>query len=142
MMLARPLRRQRGISVVPMIDVLFILLIFFMVTSTYLDLNMVPLVQTEEDRPQITTTEPPAIQSANLLLIRLQADGLASMRGQAMRASELTENLRSIQQSRPVSEVVILPSPRADLQSLITLTQAISAGGVENARVIRLDPNP
>jgi hypothetical protein len=39
-------------SLVAMIDVLMILLFFFMVTSTYLDLDMVPLVEGNgEDAP-------------------------------------------------------------------------------------------
>ncbi|WP_172961064.1 ExbD/TolR family protein, partial [Oceaniglobus roseus] len=47
MRLQRSPRQAAAISLVAMIDVLMILLVFFMVTSTYLDLDMVPLAGTE-----------------------------------------------------------------------------------------------
>ena len=44
MRVARRKRLGPLISMTPMIDVLFILLVFFMVTSTFLDLDMIPLI--------------------------------------------------------------------------------------------------
>ena len=46
--LTRPSRPRALISLVPMIDVMLILLVFFMVTSTYLNLDMIPAVRPEQ----------------------------------------------------------------------------------------------
>ena len=49
MQLSRSKPPQRLISLVPMIDVLLIMLVFFMVTSTYLDLDMIPVARAADD---------------------------------------------------------------------------------------------
>ena len=43
MKLARRPRQRQLVTLVPLVDVMTILLLFFMVTSTYLDLDMVPV---------------------------------------------------------------------------------------------------
>jgi biopolymer transport protein ExbD len=53
--LKRPRPPRALISLVAMIDVLLILLVFFMVTSTYLDLDMIPAVSQNEEN-----SSPPA----------------------------------------------------------------------------------
>ena len=45
MRLARPATVRRRVTLVPLIDVLFILLVYFMVTSVYRDLDMIPVVR-------------------------------------------------------------------------------------------------
>ena len=37
------------ITMTPLVDVMMILLVFFMVTSTYLDLDMMPMVQSDSE---------------------------------------------------------------------------------------------
>ena len=61
------------ISLVPMIDVMLILLVFFMVTSTYLNLDMIPaLAQSNRPVPsQAAKTE----TVSETLLIRIGTDG-------------------------------------------------------------------
>ena len=44
MQLSRPRPAKTLISLVPMIDVMLILLVFFMVTSTYLNLDILSLI--------------------------------------------------------------------------------------------------
>ena len=57
--LKRPPKRHSVISVVSMIDVMMILLFFFMVTSTYLNLDMVPALQKSDDAPGNSPPPPP-----------------------------------------------------------------------------------
>jgi biopolymer transport protein ExbD len=45
MQLRRRIPSPRLISLVSMVDVLLIMLVFFMVTSTYLNLDMIPMTQ-------------------------------------------------------------------------------------------------
>ena len=51
MKLARYHSDKALISLVPLIDVMLILLVFFMVTSTYLNLDMIPFVERSEEAP-------------------------------------------------------------------------------------------
>ena len=52
-----------------MIDVMLILLVFFMVTSTYLNLDMIPAADRSEDTAEATSAD----TGAGTLLIRLGA---------------------------------------------------------------------
>jgi len=54
-----PARRRRGISLTALIDVVFILLMFFMLTSTFSDWQMEPL--TSAVAGQQASAEPPAV---------------------------------------------------------------------------------
>ena len=75
MKLKANIARPHLISLVPLVDVMMILLVFFMVTSTYLDLDMVPVVE-QADAPLVPAEPAPAEKSAaSPFLIRLAADG-------------------------------------------------------------------
>ncbi|TMM54122.1 ExbD/TolR family protein [Sulfitobacter sabulilitoris] len=129
------LRRQtpppRLISLVSMVDVLLIMLVFFMVTSTYLDLDMIPMIDTAEDG--VATPAKPA--SGPVLMIRLGADGTPHVSGQAMSYDMLSSTLATL--STDVS-VMILPSLRADTQSLVSLMDVATAAGVRRLRVVQV----
>ena len=79
-------RKRLGliVSVTPLVDVMMILLVFFMVTSTYLDLDMLPLVGGDRPagaRPAPATAERATGDGASLL-VRLAADGGILVSGQ------------------------------------------------------------
>jgi biopolymer transport protein ExbD len=136
--LKRPARARALISLVPMIDVMLILLVFFMVTSTYLNLDMIPAVR-QQDQPEGVTAE---AQSANTVMIRLGADGAAVIRGQALSPSDLEQLLRRRLVNEPLTQVVVLPSGAAKTQALITVMDIATRAGVVRLRVIRLQARP
>ena len=129
MKLARRKRNMALITMTPLVDVMMILLVFFMVTSTYLDLDMMPMVQ-QEDEASGTSGGPAAT-----LLIRIPADGVAVLRGQPLTAEALAAAL----QAQPGARVLILPSGGANVQGLVSAIQAATQAGAENLRVVRLE---
>jgi len=139
--LRRPARRHTLISVISLIDVLMILLFFFMITSTYLNLDMVPALQKAEDAPE-DATPPPAnpqgVGAPTTLLIRIGADGNASVRGQSLDMPALTTLLQDRLASDPLTPVVLFPSGGAQLQALITVMDTVTKAGAVRVKVIRL----
>ncbi len=135
------LRRARPaktlISLVPMIDVMLILLVFFMVTSSYLNLDMMPMVESAEDAPAAGARD-----SAAPLLIRIAADGRPHIRGQPLDASQLTSLIRSRLTESPLSSVIVLPSGAATTQHLVSLMDTATQAGATRLRLIRLEPRP
>ena len=99
------LRRRRPpramISLVAMIDVLLILLVFFMVTSTYLDLDMIPALSEEGAEGPSAQAEAETTPAAPLL-IRIGQDGRPVLRGQAL-APEALEAASSAATASAVS---------------------------------------
>ncbi len=142
MRLNRKKRLGMMISVTPLVDVMLILLIFFMVTSTYLNLDMIPLIGGE--RQTDVTSEGPdgppgeAPESANLM-VRLGADGRPYVSGRAVDFAALTGIVSIRVATQPATQVLILPSGAATTQALVSLMDALSDAGAQNVRVVRLE---
>lgn len=136
--LKRPARARALISLVPMIDVMLILLVFFMVTSTYLNLDMIPAVRQQDQ----TGAAPQDVPTTGTVMIRLGADGTAVIRGQALQAGDLEQLLRHQLADKPLTQVVVLPSGAATTQALITVMDTATRAGVVRLRVIRLQARP
>ncbi|KIC06493.1 biopolymer transporter ExbD [Leisingera sp. ANG-M1] len=132
----RPARPRALISLVPMIDVMLILLVFFMVTSTYLNLDMIPAVKPSEG------TAGSAQAPAGTMMIRLGADGVPVLRGAALDQDTLRATLSAAVAEEPLTQVVILPSGAAQTQALITVMDTAALAGVTRLRVLRLEASP
>ena len=130
--LQRGRRRPVPLSIVPMIDVLLILLIFFMVTSTYLDLDMLPA----SSRPEGTGASAPASAA---LLIRLDAGGGMHLGGRPVAAAEIGRIVAERVSAGSPPQVMILPSPRAPLQSLIGAMDIATAAGAASVGILRFE---
>ncbi|MEX0339956.1 MAG: ExbD/TolR family protein [Arenibacterium sp.] len=136
--LRRPARSGPLISLVPMIDVMLILLVFFMVTSTYLNLDMIPTVRQQDNN---TATRAGAGEG-NTVMIRLAADGIPVVRGQALTPEALSQLLRSEMDQSALTRVLVLPSGAATTQALISVMDIATRAGVQRLRVIRLEARP
>ena len=127
------------ISLVPLIDVMMILLVFFMVTSTYLNLDMIPAVRQQDD----TAAASPSAQDApGTLMIRLGSDGIPVLRGAPLVGDDLGAVLRRRIADDPLLQVIVLPSGGATTQALITVMDQAARAGAMRLRVIRLEARP
>lgn len=131
--LTRPAQRRRYVSIVPLADVLLILLVFFMVTSTWADLDMMPVLA---DAPGAAQAEGGA---SSVLFIRLGPDGLTRVQGQTRDSAALDALIRARVADNPRTAVMILPSDRAPVQGLVSLLDTAAAAGASPVRVLRLE---
>lgn len=135
-------RRDDGrqlVSLVPMIDVLLILLVFFMVTSTYLNLDMIPVVERSQDaEPRQAATD----GEARTLLVRIGADGTLFVRGQALTPEALNAQVATRVAENPLLSVVLLPSTRANMQNLVSTMDLLTTAGATRVRLMRLEGRP
>ena len=133
MTLTRPARRRTLVSLVPMVDVMMIMLVFFMVTSTYLDLDMIALSDgADGGSPTAASGE------ADTLLIRLGPDGQPRYRGAILAPADFPTLVRDHLASNPALEVLILPSSRASTQALVSVMEDLTLSGAETIRLVRL----
>ena len=128
--------RTAQVSLVSMIDALMILLIFFMVTSTYFELGMIPMVKHSDDPAPQTAAN---TVSGGTLLIRLAADGTVRIQGQPQSEQALSALLSASQATKPPATVMVLPSGAASAQSLVSLLDVATVAGVKNMRILRLE---
>jgi biopolymer transport protein ExbD len=131
MQLKRTKSPQRLISLVSMIDVLLIMLVFFMVTSTYLNLDMIPMAKSSDE----TASTTPATETQTVM-IRLGGDGRTYLQGRPTQLSKLAATLQSRGSN---TSVLILPSARASTQNLVTLLDTLTTAGLTRLRIVQLE---
>ena len=141
MRIALPRRaRTQSPPITPLVDILLILLIFFMVTSTYFDLAMIPLVEPAVLPDQQSAAPTSALDGGAVrpLLVRLDPAGAAVVHGEQATAPELERAVRNHLAAGPSAPVVVLPSPQASLQALVDLLEAIRAAGAREISLLRI----
>ena len=123
-------RQRRGlISLTPLIDVVFILLVFFMLASSFFDwraITLAPLAQGAEGSGE-----------KRAILIELYQDGSLAIDSKPASVVEVERQLRARLQPDPEIEILVRPLPGADLQMLVNTLDRLKAVG---GRSISLSP--
>lgn len=119
MRLAPAARRRRGLNLTPMIDVVFLLLVFFMLVSRFGQLDGVPLALAGGAAPG---------WSGAPRLVDVRPDGL-SLNGTALDEAALIADLRRLMPA-PDAPVVLRPQDGADVQRLVAVIDLLRAAGI------------
>ena len=118
-MVLRQPRSKLVLSLTPLIDVVFILLIFFMLASQFVDWRQIKLT------PQAQFSE--AVGEEQTLSLILQNDGSFMLDGQAVEGLQLAiAVLISHGKNRTV---FIEPEEDVEIQSVIDMIEALNASG-------------
>jgi biopolymer transport protein ExbD len=118
MRLAPARTRSKRPSMIPLIDVMLVLLFFFMLASSYVDYARKPL-QIAPGGPPAGGADDPGVVRAELL-----GDGRLKVDGALF---DLAEATRSLSAAR---EVRLAPAPGVSLQTLLAGWEQLSAAGV------------
>lgn len=130
MRIEQPNRRRRLVSLTPLIDVVFILLIFFMLTSTFVDRQIFSV-----DAPAPSAGAPDE-DDVQLLRIKVTADGYI-VDEQKLAKSDLIERLRQLASREEARRVQIMPTERATVSAVTQLIDWAVGEGIEDLAVIR-----
>ena len=118
-----PARRRHTIGLTPLIDVVFILLIFFMLATSLQDWRGIGLATgsapTQDDQP------PPAV-------VRLAADGQLYYQDTAYSLEDLAEKLKNRLQAEEISAAILRPDPLVTLGPTVRTLDALAGAGVFN----------
>jgi biopolymer transport protein ExbD len=115
--------RKARIEIIPMIDIMFFLLVFFIMIT----LHMIPNAGLRTHLPSSASpqTLPPA-----KVMVELGDDGAIAVDGKGLSAAGLTAMLRARPDIAHLS-VTIVGSKLAQLQKLVTVMDACRAAGVQ-----------
>ncbi|WP_206997146.1 ExbD/TolR family protein [Trinickia mobilis] len=114
--------RKARIEIIPMIDIMFFLLVFFVMIT----LHMIPNAGLRTQLPSSATTQslpPPKVTVA------LFADGSLSVDGQMLSTTQLTAMLAARADAAHTA-VTITGSKEAQIQKLVAVMDACRAAGV------------
>lgn len=121
-------RRRSVISLTPLIDVVFILLVFFMLASSFLDWRSIDLA-------------PPASAGAGssmtgAMLLEIRTDGLR-LSGHTVTPAEAEEKIMAKVRETPDQRVLIKPAGGVALQRAVDILDRLSAAGVTKLSFVR-----
>lgn len=119
------------LSLTPLIDVVFLLLIFFLVTSEF---------EEEERRLDIVlpsaTSAVPMTSKPREVVVDVDSQGLIYLHGQRTSLDELQRLLRIAVQSNPTNQTVVIRADRATtFQPVVSVMDICNRTGVSNYSV-------
>ncbi|PTR14703.1 MULTISPECIES: ExbD/TolR family protein [unclassified Nitrosospira] len=118
-------KEEPEINLVPMIDVLLVILIFLVITTTYSKFS-----ELEISLPQATSQQ--ATESPNVINITVSANGSYTINRNQVEspsAEQISEDLRKAAGNRPDPVIVIGADAAATHQSVITVMEAARLAG-------------
>ena len=128
----------QGIPIVPMLDILTILLIFFIVHTEFKHqvsvLNLdVPQTQhlagTQGDR--------------NSILLEVADDGSIAFNGKVISSSQLVEEVRTLQQQNPQARIQLSAAAASSMARFIEVLDELTAAGLDVEQIpVRIDYTP
>lgn len=123
-------RRRSLVSLTPLIDVVFILLIFFMLALSF------------SREHTITMLTPPATHrvpagEAGAALVRIGLDGGVDLNGTPVARSELVRQVAAWARAGRSRGFLVEPAPGVTVQQTVTLVDLLKTSGARNVSLIR-----
>ncbi len=124
-------RRRAIVTLTPLIDVVFILLVFFMLASSFEEWRAIDLS---------TPAEAQAGSSVEgALLVEVRHDGLR-LSGEAVSLQALRAGIENHIAARPEQRVLVKPAPGVPLQEAVRILDLLTEAGIAELSLIR-DPD-
>lgn len=123
-------KRRALIALTPLIDVVFILLLFFMLASSFLDWHTIKL--------STPTTQGLVKQSSGgAVLIRVGANGVLDLNGQPVQLNQIAAGLRRFLDANADQRILIRPADGVPLQPVVAILDEVKEAGAHNVSLTR-----
>ncbi|MFK8068499.1 MAG: ExbD/TolR family protein [Gammaproteobacteria bacterium] len=118
------------ISLTPLIDVVFILLLFFLLASSFLEWHTIKL-STPATQGMVANS------SGGAVLIRLGSNGVLDINGRPVLINELPSKLTQFLDKKPDQKILIRPAKGVPLQPVVSVLDAVKKAGGQNVSLTR-----
>lgn len=129
-------RRSRGvleddqkINLTPMLDVVFIMLIFFIVTATFVKEIGIDVNPPEEDKPE--TVDP----DKKSIVVKIGARDQIEIAGRHVDEVAVRANIERFSAENPEAPVIINPHPESSTDVFVKVWDAAKMAGVQNVQM-------
>ena len=127
-----PVRRRGMASLTPLIDVVFLLLIFFMLTTSFLQRQSLAVVTPAPSVDELPT-------DARVIEIWLLGDDTIAIEGQTVPREALSDALKQALGERTDLTVTILAEKGSKTQALIAAIEAARQSGAKSVGTARVE---
>lgn len=121
-------RLRLAINITPLIDVVFLLLIFFMLTTSFLEPQALVL-----QLPEAKRSAPPTKDS---IVVDIALDGAVKLNGAVLSLDSLTARIRSLVAGDPDPSVWIRAERKVPVQRTVDVMDRIRAAGSKNIKFV------
>jgi len=122
-------RRRVQIEIIPMIDVMMFLLVFFVMIS----LNVIPITGLKTQLPQASQAE--QMELVKHLVITLAEDGHLEIDGQLYAMAELPAVIQAQAAANAKLDVIINGDRNARIDGLVQIMDMVRAGGIQQVSI-------
>ncbi len=128
----RTRRRTRPLPLTSLIDVLCVLVIFFMLTTSFVKVQSLELSLPSRAASKET------VVTSDIILVNMFANGALQINGKIVSGADFRANMAELVHNAPKRKVWLRCDGNASLQKLITVMDAIYQSGGRNLVVDRL----
>jgi len=120
---------EAEINITPMLDIVFIMLIFFIVTTSFIKEKGL-----EVSRP---SSSPPkeVKQDKGPIVVKIDSSSLISLKGRILEPRAVQANLEREKAEKPNSPLIVAAHPDTDTEALVTILDAARAVGIDSVSV-------
>ena len=122
---------EAEVDMTPMLDIVFIMLIFFIVTATFVNERGLDVTRPDSDEP------PPQTQSVTIL-ISISEAGVISMEGRDIDLRAVRANVERLIAENPDSSVVVQADPESESNLLVGVMDQARLAGAAGVSIAEL----
>lgn len=122
-------RRKARIEIIPMIDVMMFLLVFFVLIS----LHVIPAMGLKTQLP--TSSKPEKLEVRKHVVVTVTKDGHIQLDGVEHTLEALQAALRQLAQANTAVDVVVNSDRDASVQQLVDVMDAVKAAGISSVAI-------
>lgn len=120
---------EAEINITPMLDIVFIMLIFFIVTTSFVKEKGLEVARPSNAPPKITE------QKKGPIVVKIDANSNIEIKGRMIERKAVQANLEREKAEKPDSTLIVAAHPDAETEALVTILDAAKAVGVESVNV-------
>lgn len=122
-----------AIDMTPMLDIVFIMLIFFIVTTSFVKERGIEVL-----RPKENNTPPPQTNVKNLGL-KIDANGIITMEGREVDIRRVVARVQNFLANNNTDSAAVQAHPKAKHGVVIEVVNQIKIAGVDKVSVMKTD---
>ena len=115
-------------NIAPLIDIVFLLLIFFMLASEFTDFKTIDMATPINSDQDIESSEP--------LLVKLSSDGKIKIKEMLIDFSSLEKMVINLKKNQTDTKVIISTLEKTEINLLMKVMDIIRIGGIDNIALI------
>ena len=115
-------------NIAPLIDIVFLLLIFFMLASEFTDFKTIDMATPINSNQDIESSKP--------LLVKLSSDGKIKIKEVLIDFSILEKKVINLKKNQTDTKVIISTPEKTEINLLMKVMDIIRIGGIDNIALI------